>query len=338
VTSAEYPIDLARVSASPSVAVVIPTHDRVTSLRRAVASVERQTLRSWQLVVVDDASSDGTAEWLATLADPRFTFIAVSENIERSAARNRGLEAVAAPFVLFLDDDDELTPHALAVLSEALATAPSAVAAVGVRRDVGAGVGRPDLHPRRRAILDVRAPSFLGWVAPPSQTLFRTDVVRSVGGWRVDEARGEDRLMWLTLSASGTAVFVPRVVVRMEKRPKDIRRSRGRRFDFEQWSRYLEEPTTQLSVRDEQLVAATRSWNEAMERYEVGAYGSALAAELTAFRGAPSGFLSPLVRRRFVGMTVLTLFGSLGGRSIVRRLERRFLRGTSGGADRLPPA
>jgi glycosyltransferase involved in cell wall biosynthesis len=322
--------------ATAAVAVVIPTHDRLATLRRAVGSVERQTAVPWQLVVVDDASSDGTAEWLATLTDPRITSIVLPENVERSRARNRGLEAIGARCVLFLDDDDELAPGALAALSEALGSAPAAVAAVGVRRDVGRGRGRRDLHPGRSVLLDVRAASFLGWVAPPSQTMFRTDAVRAVGGWRADQVRGEDRLMWLELSLRGGVVFVPRVVVRMEKRPRDVVRSRGRRFDFDQWSRYVEELPGDRAGRDARLIAATRSWNDAMDRYDAGAYRAALAAELASFRSAPLAFASPLVRRRLLGMIGLTALGAAGGRPILRRLERRLLRGAPGADEDRP--
>jgi glycosyltransferase involved in cell wall biosynthesis len=328
-TSENDPSGVGVRSQSADVAVVIPTHDRLTTLRRAVASVQRQSLKRWQLVVVDDASSDGTAEWLATLTDPRITTIVLPENVERSRARNRGLQAITAPRVLFLDDDDELVPDALAVLSAALASVPSAVAAVGIRRNVGSGVGRRDLHPRRSMVLDVRAPSFLGWVAPPSQTMFRTDLVRAVGGWRVDAVRGEDRLMWLALSTYGGAVFVPRLVVLMEKRPREIRRQRARRFDFDQWSQYIAELHDDRDARDARLIEATRAWDAAMELYDAHSYRDALVAEMASFRSAPSAFLSPLVRTRLIGMIGLTVLGAAGARSILHRLERRFFRGAA---------
>src|SRR5436305_4220556 len=104
--------------------VVIPTRDRLALLREAVASVQAQESSSWGLIVVDDASSDGTAAWVDGVGDPRVSCIRLDERLERSAARNRGLAAAAGSAVLFLDDDDRLRPSALRRLSHALDRAP----------------------------------------------------------------------------------------------------------------------------------------------------------------------------------------------------------------------
>jgi glycosyltransferase involved in cell wall biosynthesis len=308
------------------VTVVIPTRNRLDSLKRAVASVQRQVFHDWQLIVVDDASTDGTSDWLGTLNDPRVTIVVLPSHVERSRARNRGLQDTSSRYVLFLDDDDELLPSALDVLSGAIGRHDDAVAAVGIRRDAGARRGRRDFHPRRPRIMSVRASAFLGWVAPPSQTLFRSSAVREVGGWPSGVSRGEDRLMWLSLSTHGRVVFVPRPVVVLEKRPLQIDRRRGRRYDFAQWLAYLDElPHTQW-IQDARIIRATRSWNEAMEAYDDGRYWSALRIELRSFAAAPKAFLSPLVRQKVFGMTVLTVLGAIAGRRLLWPIERRVFR------------
>ena len=92
----------------PLVSVVIPTRNRLSLLKQSVASVMVQTLSRSEVVVVDDASTDGTAEWLLAQPTERLTAIILEKNVERGAARNLGLEKSQAPFVLFLDDDDLL--------------------------------------------------------------------------------------------------------------------------------------------------------------------------------------------------------------------------------------
>jgi glycosyltransferase involved in cell wall biosynthesis len=311
----------------PSVAVVIPTRDRLESLKRAVASVQRQAFHEWQLIIVDDASTDGTADWLRALTDPRIAVLVLPSRVERSQARNRGLQAVSAPCVLFLDDDDELVPTALATLTQALRRFPGAVAAVGVRKDTGARQGRRDFHPRRTALLDVRAPTFLGWVAPPSQALFRTSAVREIGGWRPGVSRGEDRLMWLLLSTHGRVVFVPTTVAILEKRPLKIDRRASRRFDFEQWIAYVNELPDVERMRDDRIIRATRSWNDAMEAYDDRRCLHAFGLELGALITAPGAFLSPLTRQKAIGMIGLTALGGIAGRRVLRSIERRVFRG-----------
>ena len=92
----------------PAAAVVIPTRNRRPAVERAISSVRAQSLTDWELVVVDDASTDQTVEFLDGLDDPRIRVERLTEHSERSVARNRGLGQVKSPAVLFLDDDDEL--------------------------------------------------------------------------------------------------------------------------------------------------------------------------------------------------------------------------------------
>ena len=104
---------VAMVSASAEVSVVTPTRNRLSMLQQAVDSVLRQTFDAWELVVVDDASDDGTWEWLSSLSNPRIRSFRLEERGEQSRARNTGVKASTAPIVVSLDDDDLLTPTAL---------------------------------------------------------------------------------------------------------------------------------------------------------------------------------------------------------------------------------
>lgn len=308
------------------VAVVIPTRNRLERLKRAVASVQRQTLHDWQLIVVDDASTDGTSDWLRTLNDPRISIVVLPSHSERSRARNAGLQETSSPYVLFLDDDDELLPSALDILSDAIRNHDGAVAAVGIRRDTGARRDRRDFHPWRTKLLGIRPSTFLGWGAVPSQTLFTASAIRKVGGWPSSVSRGEDRLMWLSLSTHGRVVFVPRPVVVLEKRPMHIDRRSSRRFVFAQWLAYIDRLPHTQRVRDARIIRATQSWNEAMEAYDDGRYWSGLRLELRSFAAAPRAFLSPLVWQRAFGMTALTVLGAIAGRRLLPRIERRLFR------------
>jgi len=96
--------------------VVVPTHDRVDTLRRVLAAYERQTPAEldFEVVVVDDGSSDGTAELLASLRPRRYRLrFAVEANRGPAAARNRALELASGERVLFTGDDVEPAPDLL---------------------------------------------------------------------------------------------------------------------------------------------------------------------------------------------------------------------------------
>jgi len=96
---------------APLVSVVIPTCNRAALVRRAIESVMRQSYTNLEIIVVDDASSDGTGEMVRSLADPRIRYLRHEERRGGSAARNTGIRAATGEFIAFLDDDDEWEPH-----------------------------------------------------------------------------------------------------------------------------------------------------------------------------------------------------------------------------------
>lgn len=98
--------------------IIIPVYNAAGTVQRAIRSVLAQTDEDWQLIVVDDCSSDGTLQQVRMLTqhDPRFVVLQQAENSGPSAARNRGLDHAHGDFICFLDSDDELLPDALADL------------------------------------------------------------------------------------------------------------------------------------------------------------------------------------------------------------------------------
>jgi hypothetical protein len=98
----------------PDISVVLATYNRRHSLPRAIASMQAQDGVRFELIVVDDGSSDGTLSYLTALADPRIRVITCDRNRGPSAARNRGLAAARADIVAFLDSDDVYRANRLA--------------------------------------------------------------------------------------------------------------------------------------------------------------------------------------------------------------------------------
>ncbi len=90
----------------PKVSVVIPTYNRWRLTACAIDSVLAQTFQDFELIVVDDASTDGSAEKLEEKYGGRIRLIRVERRGEKSSARNSGWRAAAAPLVAFLDSDD----------------------------------------------------------------------------------------------------------------------------------------------------------------------------------------------------------------------------------------
>lgn len=91
--------------------VIIPTHNRRALLSRAVESVLAQRQVELELIVVDDASTDGTPQWLASLTDPRVRYACLEKQSGACAARNRGIEMARGDFIAFQDSDDTWQPE-----------------------------------------------------------------------------------------------------------------------------------------------------------------------------------------------------------------------------------
>ncbi|MHC4513126.1 MAG: glycosyltransferase family 2 protein [Planctomycetota bacterium] len=109
--------------AGPLVSVVIPCCNQGGFVQQALASVLEQTWGSWQVVIVDDGSTDDTAEILAAINHPRVQVL-TQANRGVAAARNRGIEASQADYVVPLDADDCILPTMIEVCTTALLANP----------------------------------------------------------------------------------------------------------------------------------------------------------------------------------------------------------------------
>jgi glycosyltransferase involved in cell wall biosynthesis len=99
---------------TPKFSVILPVHNRADVLPRAIESVLGQELGDFELVVVDDGSTDGSAEVAELFGDERIRLIRLDRNRGGNVARNEGIRAARAPLIAFLDSDDRYFPDKLA--------------------------------------------------------------------------------------------------------------------------------------------------------------------------------------------------------------------------------
>lgn len=99
--------------APPAIAVIMPVYNRASMVRRAIDSVLDQDFADFELIVVDDGSTDQTCEVVTAVPDPRVTLLRAEKNQGSNAARNRGIKAARAELIAFLDSDDVYLPNKL---------------------------------------------------------------------------------------------------------------------------------------------------------------------------------------------------------------------------------
>jgi glycosyltransferase involved in cell wall biosynthesis len=100
------------------ISVVMATHNRAATITRAVTSVLRQTTSDWELIIVDDGSTDETQDVLRRLAEPRIRIVTHAQNRGVCAAKNTGLDHIFGEWFTTLDSDDEMVPDALEAMQE----------------------------------------------------------------------------------------------------------------------------------------------------------------------------------------------------------------------------
>lgn len=109
----------------PAFSLVVPAYDVEADLAACLDSIREQTFADFEAIVVDDASPDGCRAIARRYAgrDPRITVLELDVNVGLGMARNAGMELARAPYLLFVDGDDTLTPDALQLVADRIAEA-----------------------------------------------------------------------------------------------------------------------------------------------------------------------------------------------------------------------
>ncbi len=197
---------------NPVVSIIMPCYNAAAHLPQSVGSILAQTFADWELIAVDDGSSDGTLAWLQAQADPRLR-VHTQPNQGVSAARNAGLELARGECVAFLDADDTWAPDFLEKMVGALRRQSDAVLAYCGWQNVGLPAARcqPFIPPDYEAH-DKRETLFAGCRWPIHATLTRRDVIQQAGGFDRHLKNAEDYALWLETAGTRPVVRVPEVL------------------------------------------------------------------------------------------------------------------------------
>jgi glycosyltransferase involved in cell wall biosynthesis len=193
--------------AEPQVSVIITTHNRRHLLPRAVESVLAQTFREFELIVVDDASTDDTPSVLREYRDvPNLRTARIAQSRGANHARNVGLSLSSGALLAYLDDDDRWLPRKLELQVEAFRAHPEIVL-VGCGFRKRGKVHKPPVEVPHSALLQG---NLLGGF---SMCMFPRDVVLLVGCMDETLGNSQDWDLWLRLSAQGRVICISECLV-----------------------------------------------------------------------------------------------------------------------------
>lgn len=284
-----------------AVSVVIATRNRCRLLSEAVATVREQSICDWELIIVDDASTDDTPDLIRGLRDPRISGIRCDRQVGQPAACNEGLAKARGTYVMFLDDDDLLRRDTLERLRGALEAQPQAVSAAGacrIFRDDGDSV-RP--YRPARAYTRVMWREFLfGWWSNSGQNLHRTAVVRELGGFDPTRRAVQDRKLWLQLARRGPICVLPAVAMEYRQHETQMTKSDGIGPLREAvWREFINElPRSQQAAARRVRRSAQLAERARVARVE-RRFAGAVTLQMRACLAAPTLLLSPFLARPF---------------------------------------
>ena len=197
---------------SPNISILMSCFNSEKTVSEAIESILSQSYRDWELLVIDDASSDRSVEIINGFSDKRIHLLQ-QENQGWPAARNYGLKHAKGEFLAFLDSDDTWHPEFLTRMIDAISDNPAAILAYCGWQNVGlqGGRGEPFIPPEYDAA--DRAEVFLGGCRWPIHgVVIQTSVVRDAGGFDETFRASADYDLWLRVATKGRLILVPEVL------------------------------------------------------------------------------------------------------------------------------
>lgn len=207
---------------TPMISVVVPVYNEEEHIYRCIKSILNQTIPDFEIVIVDDGSTDKSIEVIKRIGDARISVIQ-QHNAGVSAARNRGTEEASCQFIAFLDADDEWLPTHLETMMHLVNKYPDC-----------------SVYSTNYKIIDVdgneRLPVNTGLILPNSEqdgifanyfevasktgppiftsaVLIRKDALVGIGGFPPGVTAGEDLLVWARLACAFSLAYASQVTV-----------------------------------------------------------------------------------------------------------------------------
>lgn len=197
----------------PLVSIIIPVYNGETTLRETINSVVNQTFENYEILVINDGSTDATLDVLSKIKDSRIQVFSYP-NARQAASRNRGLERAKGDYIAFLDADDLWMRDKLELQVKALQAHPEAAFAYSWTDYIDERGNF--LHPGRHITMNGTVYGDLivnNFVENGSNPLIRRDVFDRVGVFDEALPPAEDWDMWLRIAECYPFVAVPAVGV-----------------------------------------------------------------------------------------------------------------------------
>lgn len=258
-------------SAMPLVSVIIPTFNRAHLLGDAISSVLQQTYQKIEIIVIDDGSTDNTAELIGQYQDSRIRYIR-QDNAGVATARNRGISASQGEYIAFLDSDDMYKPDCIEKKIALANRYPESVVIGGGCTYFGATDGNNlPSTPARKTVTYADLCIFTAFPGATCNIFVKRSAALAAGPFNTNLSDSEDRDFLRRLSKLGSIKscddYTVAIRVHSEFRPN---RHRTKMFADREWvSQQIPEP---------HLRKRSRAWNAMVVGYDCWRAGEKIPA------------------------------------------------------------
>jgi glycosyltransferase involved in cell wall biosynthesis len=185
------------------VSLIIPTYNRKALLEQALRSVLDQTLSAAEIIVADDGSTDGTADWIAARAavDSRLRYLSLPHSGFPGRTRNEGARIASGRYLAFLDSDDLWEPGKLQKQLAFFAAHPDIRICHTRERWLRSGREISQAGQRHRTSGDIFSDALKKCIIGPSTVMLERSLFEELGGFREDVEIAEDYELWLRLTS-----------------------------------------------------------------------------------------------------------------------------------------
>lgn len=212
----------------PEISVLLPTYNGARTIHRAITSILQQSLQEWELVIVDDGSTDDTLKIISSFRDDRIRTIQHEQNRGLVQALRTGSKFCSAPLIARQDQDDVSLRHRLFIQTNFLKLHPK-IAIVGTWADVVNYSTKDEVrvvkrlrHPKHHG--DIRWLALYNCPFVHSSIVMRRDVLESLGGYSDTSplTPPEDYELWTRLLKKHIAANIPQSLINYQQSPSGM--------------------------------------------------------------------------------------------------------------------
>ncbi|MES2537895.1 MAG: glycosyltransferase [Pseudomonadota bacterium] len=268
--------------------VIIPAFNAANTIIRAIDSVRAQNLRSVEIIIIDDGSSDDTVDVTRNNIRPgeQIHLIELKKNSGVSAARNAGIRAAKGKYLGFLDADDVWLPEKVARQIEALEKDPAiTLVSCGSSLVSESGVPLKEGHQKRAAVEGFHAWKTLlkyNFIPTPTVLTYRR-LVQDAGGFDESLSVGEDLDLWIKLARRGKVRVLKKLLVHYYDTPGSLMKrhcDNSRTIVAPMLERHLTEERKNLSDSEIRHIRGYQSFHLGCDVFFSGKYFSSIPSFL----------------------------------------------------------